>query len=82
MANILSNFEGYRSAYKKKKCIVRSCNHYALVFIAQNYFCVFSPFALQIQHAYIYIYIYIELILHTNHYAHIFSVMVEHTVQK
>ena len=47
MANILSNFEGWgptEVAYKKKKCIVRSCNHYALVIIAQNNFLCFLSF--------------------------------------
>ena len=55
-------------AYKKKKCIVRSCNHYALVIIAQNYFCVFSILSRNKYNT--------LLILRTNHYAHIFSVMV------
>ena len=44
-------------------------NHYALVIIAHNNYNVFSP-STRI------------LILRTNHYGHIFSVTVEHTVQK
>ena len=71
MANILSNIEGWgptKVAYKKKKCIVRSCNHYALLIIVHIIIFVFSLLSRNKYNT--------LLILRINHYAHIFSVTV------
>ena len=45
LSMITSCSRTYNYSFEFSLYIVRSCNHYALVIIAQNYCYVFSPFA-------------------------------------